>query len=612
MADAVSTYAIDLEDGTSGAAESAANALANLQKRLNADTAALGEMNKALRNLKGGSNVSLEQVKALTEQIKLQKDKIAGGQQSIISLGGSFNKLRPKPTRDGLAELAKTAQGMPGPLGGVVSKISNLKGLLAGNLMRVALIGIAAALVALAVAAVYATGALLKYAIAQAGARRSELLRLEALTKMRNWWGLAAGNAKEMQAAIDRASASTTLGRDKVADYAKQLYQAGFRGKNFEYALDGMAIKAAAVGEEGAQAFKGWAAGINMTGGSVKRLSDDVKARFGGIVAAQMLDLNVQSEKMRENFGRIFGDLKIEPMLKGLASVFNLFSQSTRSGQAMKALAETMLQPLVDAVTYAAPLVKRFFQGIIIAALLVGIGLLTLRNTWRKVFGSGDLVNQTYLARGALIAGGVAAGVLAVALATVAAPLAIIAAGFYAAAVAGSFLWKWLGIAYDKITAIDWAGLGHSIVEGIVNGLTGSAKWLIDSVSELGTSALAALKDKLGIASPSKAFARLGVEIPAGIASGVEQGTPDARDAVRKLVDAPTLPDAPARAPGEKGEGARSAAPVTVTVDVGGITITTDGSKPAQGLVEDLEPAIVALFERVAVQLGANVPRGAV
>ena len=76
MADVKSTYAIDLEDGTSGAAESAASALTNLKRRLDQDTAALSEMNKALRNLKGGSNASLEQVTALTEQIKQRWHKI--------------------------------------------------------------------------------------------------------------------------------------------------------------------------------------------------------------------------------------------------------------------------------------------------------------------------------------------------------------------------------------------------------------------------------------------------------------------------------------------------------------------------------------------------------
>jgi hypothetical protein len=621
-ADATSTYAIDLEDGTSGAAESAANALVNLKKRLDQDTAALGEMNKALRNLKGGSNVSLEQVKALTEQIKLQKDKIAAGQQSIISLGGSFNKVRPKPTRDGLAELAKTAQGMPGPLGGVLGKLASLREMIAGNVMRIALVGIAAGLIALTAAAVYATATLLKYAIAQAGARRSELLRLEGMTKMRNWWGLAAGNAKEMQGAIDRVTDSTNLGRDKAAEYTQQLYRMGLRGKNLEDALEGAAIKASAVGEEGAKSFMGWAAGANMAGQSVKRLTDDVKARFGGVVTAQMLDFDVQIERLHKNLGRLFADLSIEPFLKGLYSITQLFSQSTRSGQALRAVMTTLVQPLINAVTAAAPYVKRFFQGIVIGALLVSIALLSVRKWWRQTFGSSDMLKDLDLTKGALYAGVAAVGAFGLAMVATfglitaalvaAAPFLwaavtavgalaveglILAAPFILGAVAIGALIAAGYQLYQLWKEIDWTGLGTSIVEGIVGGLKASAKWLIESVSELGTSALAALKDKLGIASPSKAFARLGVAIPQGIEAGVEQGSPAARNAVRGIVDA------------ELGAGSGGAGGgVTVKVDVGGITVTTTGDKQAGDLVADLEPAIISLFERVAAQLGAAVP----
>jgi hypothetical protein len=606
-ADETATFAIDLQDGTSGPAEAAAKALEGLKRKIDADTTALGQMQKALRNLKQATVPNLPQIAELGKRIDAQKQSIAGAQSSYISLGGNFDKGKRGASGFAarLGDLSKVAQGMPGPVGGLVSRFQSLSGILARGAMVAGIAAIAAVLVAVAVAAVVAAAALLKYGIASANARRSELLRLEGLTKMRNWYGIAAGNAKGMQAAIDKVSGSTSLGRDKLSEYTSELYKMGLRGDNLALALEGAAIKGAVLGDESAKGFMAMAAGAAMAGGSVKRLSDDVKARLGGIAAAQLLDLNVQAEKMRENFGALFSALKIEPLLKGISAVTSLFSQSTRSGQALKAIMGAVFQPIVDSITYVMPIVKRFFQGVIIASLLVGIAVLRVRKWLRETFGDSQLVSRTYLMRGALLAGAAAVGVFLLLLSPFIAMVGALAGQLFLAAAAATFVWKWLGKGYDAIKNLDWGKLGRSIVEGLVGGLKASAKWLIDTISKLGTDALDALSRKLGIASPSKAFARLGLAIPQGITTGVEAGKPGTRSAVAGLVDVPRVPPAPDAAPGAQPAARASS---TITIEVGGITVSTTAERAGE-MAADVERELVPVFERIALQLGASLPR---
>jgi hypothetical protein len=620
-ADETATFAVNLEDGTSGPAEAAAQALANLKKKIDADTTALGQMQKALRNLKGATTPNLPQIAELSKRIEAQKQAIAGAQSSYIQLGGGFNtaKKNARSFADKLAELGKTARDLPGPVGGVAGQLQSLSGIVSRGALVGGLVAVAAVLVAVAVAAVAATAAMLKFGIASANARRNEGLHLEALTKVAAAHGAAAGNAAELQASIDRVSGTTALGRDKLGEYTAELYKLGLRGKTLDTALEGMAISGAVAGDEGAKSFATMAAGAARAGKSVKALSDDVKARLGGVAAAQLLDLDVQIAKLSESFAGLFADLGIEALLKGLNSITALFSQNTASGRALKAVMTTIFQPMVDQITAATPYVKRFFQGIIIGGLLVAIAIAKVRRWWKETFGTGEMKSSLDMTKAALYAGIAAVGLFGVAMVAafalvvaalvVAAPFIwaavaavgalavqglILAAPFLLAAVAVGVLIAFVYQLYRLWDEIDWTSMGNAIVEGIVNGIKSSAKWLTDTVSELGASALGSLKESLGIASPSKEFARLGLAIPQGVAVGVESGADEANNAVAGLVDTPA------------GSGGRAGG--GVTINVGGIVVTASSDK-AGDIAADVERELVPVFERIAIQLGAALPR---
>lgn len=91
----------------------------------------------------------------------------------------------------------------------------------------------------------------------------------------------------------------------------------------------------------------------------------------------------------------------------------------------------------------------------------------------------------------------------------------------------------------------DLAGLlfdsGRRLIEGLWNGIQSAAGWLRDKVKGLVDSIVGFFKNPLGIFSPSKVFAELGKEIPAGVALGIAQATRGG--AVSRAVAAIVNPD---------------------------------------------------------------------
>jgi len=110
-------------------------------------------------------------------------------------------------------------------------------------------------------------------------------------------------------------------------------------------------------------------------------------------------------------------------------------------------------------------------------------------------------------------------------------------------------------------------------------------------------------------------FMRLGTEIPAGAAQGIEQGTPQAQSAAANMVDATQMQlgnDVQRNASQREtaaagGKLAPASGPVTVTI--GELHVHAESSEPkALGLA--LRREVEAIFEGVGLQLGVQ-PLGA-
>jgi phage-related protein len=78
----------------------------------------------------------------------------------------------------------------------------------------------------------------------------------------------------------------------------------------------------------------------------------------------------------------------------------------------------------------------------------------------------------------------------------------------------------------------DWGQLGKDILKGIAEGVKNGVKWLVDAVVAAAKAAIDAAKGFLGIQSPSKVFAGIGMNISAGLASGIMSGRGMVEDAI--------------------------------------------------------------------------------
>ncbi len=594
--DARATFAVELEDETSGAATSAAEACAKLKEKIDADTAALRQMQAAMRNLKSATNVSASAVSELKDRIDAQKATIGAAQAKYLQLGGTFEKVSTQGSTS-MGKLLGATKKLPGPLGMVANAVEDLGDLLSGGGAAAAgMVLIAAASLILVAGLVAGAVALGRYALAQADASRSELLRLESITSLDEAVGASTARAESMAKAISRVSDTVALSRSEIEGLSSSLFRAGLRGAELDHALEGMAITQSVQGSDAAKSFQRQAVAAARAGRSVRALSDDVRTRLGGIARRQMLSLDVQSRKLSEHLSSIFADLPIEKLLEGLHSVVELFSQSTTTGRALKTIVESIFGPLLEDVDAITPIVKRFFQGMVRAALLGGIAIYRVRNALRDTFGGvqflegidamkvalyGGMLVMSLLA-GAAITLAIAIGLVLIGVLLLLAPFILVGYAVYKLVEAFTELYDWL-------SAINWSGLGESLINGLVRGIESGREAVMSAVRGVADAATGALSDALGIASPSRVFAELGRQVPRGFAVGVEAEAAIAGDAVADM--------APASGLAIGGAGG------AVTVSVGDIHVHVGSGNPDE-IVEAIDDKIAALFERLGIELG--------
>lgn len=600
------SFYLDLEDNTSGAAESAASALDKLHSAINRDTKALAQLSKAQRNLKAAGQVETEAYRKLTEAISKKKTAIGESQRALIDLGGTYAATRGpvKRASTGFGDFTKQAQGLGGPLGQVSSRLSSITSLVgSGSALTLGLVAMAAAFAAVAVAAGLALAKVLKYGLAAADAGRSELLLLEGLTKRRNWYGIAAGSATELQGAIDRVSGAVAIGRSDVLGYAQSLYRAGLRGGQLEDALEAVSIKAATQGSEAAKSFQGWVTGTALAGRSIKGLTNDVRARLGGIAKAQLLSLDVQAKKLRESFDLIFSGIEIDRLLSPLGKITSLFSQATVTGKALKALATVLFAPLVRVVEWLGPHVEAFFQGAVILALDFAIMVLKAATWIRDAFGIKSLKGLD-MTRTALLYGKIAAGLFITVIGLLGVAMTALATPFITTALAIEGVIRVFEYLWDLFSKADFSGIGTAIVEGLLGALIPGGALIKKAVEGLASTAMDTFKGALGIHSPSKAFMHLGVQLPRGIEAGIEAGQPSLDGTVSGMVPSPSTSDGalvpmPSAAPATKVSSSSSR-----TVTIGSITIQTDGTT-AKSIVGDLRSALEDILSNLVTETGA-------
>lgn len=583
-----SNFDVTVTDNVSAPTGNAARALKALKSNIDRETKSLNSMQAAMKRLQAASSVDVATFRKLNSQIEDSKNRIAALQEHGLALGGGFEDA---------AEAPKT---LADSLSACKSPTEVLKTLFSAmppqaQLVATTLLAVAGAAIAMAAAVIGAAVAMSRLALASADARRSEMLQLEGLTTLRNYYGIAAGSASDLVNAIDRVSDSSAQSRGEISSMAQSLYRAGLRGANLEDALEGLSIAQSVQGDRGGARFRALAVSIARTGGSVRRLTEDYRTRLGGIASRQALSLDRQMEHLRESVGRIFGDVRIEGFLSGLHSVIQLFSQSTVTGRALHQLAGVIFSPLFDSVGEGAPTVVTALQRIALGIQRTTIFALEAAVTihrWQRAFESAQGVKAIHN--------------LSTALASLDDALHLSDAAFASIETTLRALFPTLSATVDAVRGL--AGifgssgepLGTALANGLARGIQQGADTVRAAAQDLGAEAEDGAASALEVHSPSRVFARLGRQVTRGFAAGVDSGTGDATSAVVGMGDAVAATPAPAPA-----APARGAQRPPITFGDLHVHVANGTEEEARRGARSLFDELAALLEGASVEMGA-------
>ncbi len=585
----------------SGASKAAQGALGQLEGQIKSQQSAISNLDKAYAGTVAKVSAAKKAYDAAQMGVAVQKAGPFNAEAMAGAMSAAAGAAESLKAAKGEASAAASALGKGhtelGKLNAIVPRYSAqvdqaaAKSEAFGSRLQAALASapgwagkLVAVFVGIVVAVSAATIAVFQFVIATADAARSARLLNDAAA------GTAKGGA-ELTAVVADLAGRLPLAKDKIAEMGRALEIAHLGGRRMQNALEAMGLTAAAVGPQAAskleeiatraQKFKRFWIGLFDLEGTGLALADVAKAlgsqlgvatetarqmilrgqvsvdkgleamaaatreKFGKTVAAQMLALDVQLSKLRENFKAMFGGLNLEPLLKGLKMITSLFDQNTVTGQAMKLMFEKLFNPLLSQASVVFPAIRAFLQGFIIGILIVEIAVLKAKKALVEAFGGGknsiDAVKVALYAGiavvGLLTAAMVVAGIAAFALGTALflvffpaiATVAILAAAIY-------IVVRAVQAAAKAIGAADLSAAASNMVATFVAGITNKIGDVVAAMMGMGGAAAAALKTALGIASPSKVALEAAHNVTSTFASTVEDGGIDTRAAFAGMV----------------------------------------------------------------------------
>ena len=555
----------------------------------------------------------------------LAASKMKGGLQSLVT----SQKNLTTSTKQSHLFLGNLSNGMR-MAGGPFATLHERAGALTVSLGRAGLAGAAiialAAIVALEYEIAKATWKIGRFAVTSADAYRSERLELEGLTH--SWitmWGIALrpGSAAQLQSDINAVGQNVAIGRDKVKEYAEQLYRMGLRGASATYALKAMAEAGSAAGEGQAQLVKNMALMALYSGQSGAQLYAKVHARFGKIVEQQMLSLDVQSRKLKENLNAIFRGLKIEPLLKGIREELSVFDQGTVTFNAWRGIFGRLFDSLFQQAPKAGNTVKIFLQEVTLYALKAEYAFIKMGG-FSKYF---KQLKGFSLATLTKAAAGIAVGMLRAVqlsfafLATMKALVQVLTTvgsliksigmtmAFTTtggAAVGGDSVassWKSTlahAMGLVKNDALDDAiKTGFDIAGGMAKGIEDATPALVEAARKSALQADKAARDEIGAHSPARLSMRTGRDWGRGYALGIRAEAPGIRMSAVQSVRVP-----PIAAP----QVGRSTVNNSRSINFGDINVHNPGNAAAGTAViplYELKRLLGIEFENVAIQAGA-------
>lgn len=552
------------------------------------------------------------------------KAKIRAAKESVDPVTAAIDRIRKADERAAATEQAKAALGkttMAQEKQAADAATSAANNAAASEAAEATAIGAVTAVALAAAAAIAAlvvvTGSLAAKAIEIVQQRAGLLATFSAL-------GGGAIAGKATLAMVDKLSEKLPLPAAQIAEIAKQMESAGFRGKALGKGIEAVAaataimhsesggaaaqkmLKTLAEGGLGAQKMadqisKGGAksnklladmglsandvtkalrqmgvkgkASADQVGMAVEKALASKAGGKGGPLAEMGATFPVILAKLQEGFASLFEGVKIGPFM---ASVKNLFGQFSRGAPAMKALKPivtevfgTLFKYATLGVTWVSKLVAKMATGKNIAGTwnevkaAIAKVVSVLGVVWATMK---PIVTSTAFVNGLVTIFKVLAVVVALVGAALAGTTAILVGLAGAVGMVGTFLWSLIG------TVVSF---GASIVEGLLN-FDYSA--FVAKMVAMATAGLDAFKAVLGIASPSAVMAEMGGHVAAGAAVGVEGGSGKAVASAGKMGADMATGAGKGASKGGAGAGAGKGGGKSITIESGALVIHAGGA----------------------------------
>lgn len=648
MAEKTASFAIRLDSDVDTAAREDAAELEKLRKAIFGSQDAIKQMGAALKSLRGQSDEVKSAKEQLKAKIEAERNVTSALNLQLLKVGTTYEKLASharasaKGQKDMAGAAAGAARGIKaagGPVAELGGKLGSLRDLLQGGGGAFAVFAAAAALTVAAVAGLVvgigAAGiALTKFIIGGANAARAaNLVREAASGSAENAANLGTqvdalarklptpkDKLNDLAAATTRALSGTRVSGQGIVDtYAtiaeassamgdevgSQLGEIVKRGKNFgrlqinPFELQGTGINFTDVAKElstqmGVSVKEAQAAlfeGRVKIDDGAKALRATVEKRFGSINARKLLDLDVIVQKFHERLAALTSGVNLEPFLKGLQELADLFGDTTVSGAALKDLVTLIGNDLVGSFGKGTPIAKVFIKQLIIGALQLTLVFYQTRNAIRDAFKGDNVITMANaLGLAKVYAQGLAdAFILG---AKVALDMVVAVAQLVA---------KFDELSKSFAAKTGGESLGGNLAKGVANGLTGGVSGVVTAAIGLAGKAKNAIEGALGIHSPSKVGHEMGLQMPRGMAMGMEAGAPEVQAASDALV-----PTAPPATPGKGASNGRGGPQVIINFSVD-VQAGGSGESVAKALSE---PSFLAQFTKVVEDalLGQGVP----
>ncbi len=507
-------FDISLQGNAAQASKESAASIAEMRERLIAGEKAIKTYSETLRRLRGSSEEVKTEKAALQAKINGLRDDMSSLSVSALKSGVALEDLstRTKAASSDTGGMGSALEQVGGPATALQSKLAGLakivgNGSVSSGVFRLALVGVAAAVIAVTVAAAGLAAKMAAFVVEGANAARTTALFREAAAG-------GAANGAALGTQIEALAGKVSTSREELAGLANELARTGMRGETIVDTFNAVAQASDAMGSEAANKIRGLveagrlsqrlfvnreslvgtglafdevaerlagamkigvkdaraalAEGRVPLGLGAKVLRETIEKKFGELNARKMLDLGVQSQKFRESLLGLTKDVKLEPLLKGVERFRLLFDESTVSGAALKKLVTVFGNGAVSIFGKATPIAEQFFKGLVIGGLTLTVAVLKMRKSLNETFGDTKLLGNIDLLGASLKAGQYAAVSIAAVLGLVA--VAVGAVGYSAAASIGTMqkLWGLLTGFHARLSAMSWSDIGTNIVDGIV------------------------------------------------------------------------------------------------------------------------------------------------